>query len=210
VRFHNRIATCAVLWIALTSVGVVTLHAYQPPHEAASQQGVAEGHTAEGEHTEGIMPTVARIANFAILVGLLVYFLRTPLAGYLHSRGEHIRAELVQAATMRRDAESQLADVNQRMQALPGELEALRARGAQDIAAEEARIRAATESERARLLEHMRREMELQVRAAHIALRNEAAALATEVARRRIETTITPEDQMRLLDRYSTQLGGAR
>jgi F-type H+-transporting ATPase subunit b len=208
VRSQRRIVTCAVLWIALT-LGAAGAHAYQPQHEP-NQQAAAEGHAAEGEHEEGLMPIVARVANFAILVGLLVYFLRTPLAGYLQSRGEHIRSDLVRAAEMRRTSEAQLAEIDQRMKALPSELEALRARGAQDIAAEEARIRAAAEAERERLLEQMRRDVEMQVRIALTMLRNEAAALATGIARRRIEATITAEDQMRLIDRYADQLGAAR
>lgn len=205
---RTRILTCAVLWLALT-FGAAESQAYQPQHEP-EKQAVAEGHTAEGEHAEGWMPTVARIANFAILVGMLVYFLRTPLAGYLQSRSEHIRSELVQAAEMRRASEAQLSEIDRRMQALPGQLDALRARGAQDIAAEEARIRAATEAERDRLLEQMRRDVEMQVRLAQTALRNEAAELATGSARRRIEKSITTDDQMRLIDRYATQLGAAR
>ncbi len=209
MRFHKQVMTCAVLWMAL-SAGAGTVRAFQPEHQPANQEAVAEGRTAEGEHDEGLMPTVARIANFAILVGLLVYFLRAPMAGYLRSRGEHIRSELVQAAEMRRAAEAQLADVTRRMQALPAELEALRARGAEDIAAEEARIKATTEAERDRLLEHMRRDVEMQVRVAQTELRDEAAALASDIARRRIQAAITREDQIRLLDRYASQLGGAR
>lgn len=208
MRSQKRIVTCAVLWIALT-LGAAGAHAYQPQHEP-NPQAAAEGHTAEGEHDEGLMPIVARVANFAILVGILVYFLRSPLAGYLQSRGEHIRSDLVRAAEMRRTSEAELAEIDQRMKALPSELEALRARGAQDIAAEEARIRAAAEAERERLLEQMRRDVEMQVRIALTMLRNEAAGLATEIARRRIEATITAEDQMRLIDRYAVQLGAAR
>ena len=156
------------------------------------------------------MPTVARIANFAILVGLLAYFLRTPIAGYLKSRGEQIRTELVEAARMRREAEAQLAALARQLEGLPGELAALRARGAADAAAEEARLRAASEAERERLLEHMRRDVEMQVRIARQQLTAEAAALATEIARRRIEKTITPADQRRLLDRYARQLEATR
>lgn len=208
MRVQKRLLTCAVLWIALT-VGAAGTQAYQPQHEP-NQRAVAEAHTAEGEHEEGLMPTVARVANFAILVGMLVYFLKTPIAAYLQSRGDHIRSELVQAAEMRRASESQLAEVNRRMAALPAELETLRARGAQDIATEEARIRAAADAERARLIEQMHREVEMQVRVAQTMLRREAAELATDIARRQIQATINPDDQMRLIDRYASQLGVAR
>jgi F-type H+-transporting ATPase subunit b len=186
--------------------------AQQPDPGAHGQEGVkegavAEGHTAEEEHEEGILPTIARLTNFAILVGVLVYFLRSPLVGYLVSRGQQIRSDLVTAAELRRSAETQLTDIDRKMKALPGELEALRQRGAADIAAEEARIRAAAEADRERLLEHMHRDVEMQVRLARRTLMQEAALLATEVARQRIRATMTPEDQNRLIDRYTRQLG---
>lgn len=219
MRSIQIIVTCGALWIALVAVAPIAeafqaheggtpsasqAQAHQP--EPVKEGAVAEGHTAEAEHDEGWMPTVARIANFAILVGLLAYFLRSPLAGYLQSRGEHIRAELVAAAAMRRDADAQLGEIKRRMESLPGELEALRARGAADAAAEETRIRAAADAERERLLEHMHRDVEMQVRIAKQQLTAEAADLATAIARRRIEKTMTPEDQVRLLDRYTRQL----
>jgi F-type H+-transporting ATPase subunit b len=182
----------------------------RPGAEPVDEGAVAEGHTAEGEHEEGLLPTIARIANFAILVGLLVYFLRSPLAAYLASRGQQIRSDLVTAAELRRSAEAQLAEIDEKMRALPGELETLRQRGSADVAAEEARIRAAAESDRVRILEQMRRDVEMQVRVARRALMQEAAVLATEVARQRIQRTITPDDQLRLIDRYARQLGEAR
>jgi F-type H+-transporting ATPase subunit b len=204
---------------AALSVGVATAAAaqeHQPPHAAGQPQGevhepaVAEGHTAEEEHEEGVWLTIARLFNFAMLVGVLAYFLRAPIAAYLSSRSEQIRAELVQAAALRTSAETQLAGIEARMRALPGELDALRTRGAQEVTAEEARIRAAADAERDRLLEHMRRELDLQVRIARRALVEEAASLAVSVARDRIVRHITDEDQRRLLDRYTAQIGGAR
>jgi F-type H+-transporting ATPase subunit b len=195
-------------------------HQAQPPapaHDSAQpaggevhEQAASEGHAAEEEHSEGIWPTIARLVNFGLLVGLLSYFLRSPIANYLASRSEQIRADLVQAAAMRTAAEAQLAEIDRRMNALPAELETLRARGAQEVAAEEARIRAAAEADRDRLLEHMRRDIELQVRIARRDLIAEAAALAVAAARERVVRTITTDDQLRLLDRYTTQLGAAR
>lgn len=184
--------------------------AQEQPGAEVPDQAVAEEHTAEAEHEEGIWPTVARIFNFALLVGVLVYFLRSPIAAYLGSRGEQIRADLVQASAMRAAAEAQLAEIERRMKSLPGELEALRARGAEEVAAEEVRIRTAAEAERERLLEHTRREIDLQVRIARRELMEEAAVLAVSVARERITRQITAEDQMRLIDRYTAQLRGAR
>lgn len=161
------------------------------------------------EGGEGLMPTVFRLANFVILVGLLVYFLRSPMAGYLASRSSQIRQDLVTAAGMRATATAQLAEIQTRMQALPGELDALRRQGIDDVKAEEARITQAAAAERTRLLDQTRREIETRLRIARRELTEHAAQLAVSVAETRIRRTITPDDQIRLVDRYASQLSGA-
>ena len=165
---------------------------------------------AEEEHEEGALPLIARLFNFAVLAGLLVYFLRTPLASYLTSRHTEIREDSVKAAETRAAATAQLADVQKKVQALPAELEALRVQGAEDVVAERDRISQATATERERLLAHTRREIDMQLRLAKRALVEHGAQLAVDVAQTRIVNTITPEDQLRLVDRYAAQLKGAR
>jgi F-type H+-transporting ATPase subunit b len=160
---------------------------------------------AEGEH-EGILPTIARLFNFAILAGVLVYFLRAPIKGYLETRSGQIRHDLVTAAEMRRAAAAQLEQIQRQLASLPAELEALRTRGAEDIAAEEARIAETAKAERARLLDQTRREIAMRLRIARRELTEHAAELAVQVAQQRISRTITQEDQVRLLDRYTSQL----
>lgn len=174
----------------------------------ASQAVASETHDAEG-NGRGIIDVVARIANFAILAGTLVYFLRSPIAKYLRDRGAQIRGDLVNAAEMKQTAAAQIEEIDRKMKALPGELEALRAQGAQEIAAEEQRIRAAAAAERDRLLEQARREIDLQVKAAERELVSHAADLAVGVAAERIKKNITDEDQKRLVDRYVEQLKGS-
>ena len=160
---------------------------------------------AEGEH-EGILPTVAKLFNFAVLIGVLVYFLRTPIADYLRVRSTQIREALVTAAEMRQTATAQLEAIHQQLALLPSELEALKKRGVEDTAAEEARIAATAKVERARLLEQMRREIDMRLRVARRELTEHAAALAVQVAEDRIRRNITADDQLRLLDRYTTQI----
>ena len=159
----------------------------------------------EGEH-DGVLSTVARLFNFAILVGVLAYFLRAPIRDYLRSRSTQIRQELVTAAEMRRTATAQLEAITRQLESLPAELEALKKRGAEDIAAEEARIAEAAKAERTRLLEQTRREIEMRLRIARRELTEHAAQLAVQVAEQRIRRNITPDDQLRLLDRYTAQL----
>jgi len=150
---------------------------------------------------------VAKLVNFAVLAGTLFYFLRTPVSEYLAARARHVRQELVAARDLRAGAAEQLAAIDARMQALPGELEALRARGAQETAAEEARIRQAAAAERDRLIEYTRREIDAQLRLARRELVRETSELAVGVATKRLQSRMTPADQLRLVDRYADQVG---
>lgn len=162
-----------------------------------------------GEH-ESIWATIAKLANFAILVGTLVYFLKSPLMGLLATRGAEVRQDLVTAAEMRTAAAARLSGIQQQMQALPGELAALKRQGAEDVVAEQARITQAAAAERERLLEQTRREIEMRLRVARRELTEHAAALAVGIAEQRIRQAITPDDQLRLVDRYTARLGEAR
>ena len=162
---------------------------------------------AEGGHEESIWPQVGKIFNFAVLVGTVIYFGRKPLSDYLTSRRAQVRSDLVAAEAMKQSAAAQIAEVDAKLRALPAELDALKARGQQEIAAEEKRIRELAETERARLLEHAARDIEQRTRVARRELVEHAASLAVGVAQTRITAQITDADQARLVDRYLTEVG---
>jgi F0F1-type ATP synthase membrane subunit b/b' len=92
------------------------------------------------------------------------------------------------------------------MQALPGEIDALKRRGAEEIAAEEARIAGLAEAERQRLIEQAKREIEMQLRIAERDLKTRAGELAVEVATARVTRAITAADHQRLVDQYVEQV----
>ncbi len=157
-------------------------------------------------HEEPLWAVLARLVNFAILVGVLVYFLRAPVAGYLARRSTEIRGDLTRAAETREAATAQLAEIEQKMKALPADIDALKARGAEEIAAEQVRLRQATAAERERLLEQARREIDLAWRAAERDLVKRAADLTIGLASDRIKRVITDDDRSRLVDRYLAQM----
>lgn len=215
MRVTRFILTICVL---LLFAGVVPAFAQEhgtpqpssPAHGAATPQGEQAHAEAGAEHAEGIMPTVWKLLNFAILVGVLVYFLKSPLVAHLASRISQIRQDLVAAADLKKTATEKLAEIEQKMAALPGELDALRRQGAEDVKAERERIAKAAETERVRLLDQTRREIDMRLRVAKRELTEHAAQLAVQVAEQRIKRVITPDDQMRLVDRYASQLKEAR
>ena len=67
-------------------------------------------------------------------------------------------------------------------------------------------MRQAAESERTRLLDQARREIDAQLKVAQRALLAHTADLAVAIASTRVKATITAADQARLVDRYLGQL----
>jgi F-type H+-transporting ATPase subunit b len=179
-------------------------------HEAAAAPEHAPGaqeHAATGaEHGESIWSLVWRVGNFVILAGGLWYLLRKPAANYLEARADQIKSGLTNAAAMKAEASAQIQGIEARMKALPAEVERLKARGADEIAGEQVRIREAAELERKRLMEQARRDIDLQLQAARRNLTKHAAALAVDLAEKRIEREIPPADQQRLVDKYVARM----
>jgi F-type H+-transporting ATPase subunit b len=201
-----RALMAAALLVGACAAGplVASLDAVQPQVPIEDPDHAARGQ--DGVHHESVWGLVARVANFVILFGGLAYLLRSPIGSYLASRQDQIRVDLVTAQRTRAEAAAQLEAIGARMQQLPGELAALRRRGGEEIAAEEARIRDMAQADRERLLELTRREIDMQLRAARRELTEHAADLAIGIARARFTREATAADQMRLIDRYLAQV----
>jgi F-type H+-transporting ATPase subunit b len=197
----------AVASLLLASAALPVSVAAAPRQQAEAAHGATQ---QEAPHEQTPLQTAAKIANFGILAAVLVYFLKGPIARHLTSRASAIREDLVTAAATRAAATEQLADIHRKLKTLPAELEALKAQGAQDVVAEQARIAQAAAVERERLLEQTRREIANRLRLARRELTVHAAQLAVNVAEARIRQSMTPDDQLRLVDRYTAQIGVAR
>lgn len=206
---RRRARLCALTAMLVVGASALPLALAQPPHEPAAAD-TSHAPEAEGPHEQTLLQSIAKIANFALLAGLLTYFLKTPIAGYLTTRGTAIRQDLRTAAETRTTAAAELEEIGRKLQMLPAELTALRAQGEQDVAAERTRIAAAAQAERDRLIAQSRREIETRLRVARRELTEHAAMLAVTVAEERIKRSITADDQLRLVDRYAAQLKEAR
>jgi F-type H+-transporting ATPase subunit b len=208
----KRKVASAVFAAALLLFPAVAIGQEHPPAPPAPVAHEADAQEAEGEHAaehsigEMILGMGWPVANFIIFVGVLYYFLNQPVRDYLAGRSSAIRKDLIEAAELKATANAQLATIEQKLQALPGELSALRTRGAEEIKAEEQRIAAQAAADRDRLLEQTRREIELQVRLAKKEILEHAADLSVQLATERIRKEVTPADQDRLVDRYLSQV----
>ena len=213
LKRNLHIASLVAVLAVCAPAAIAQEHAPAPSAPQAPEAHApadAQAHAAEDGHDESIGGMILGmgwpVANFIIFVGVLYYFLNQPIREYLATRDATIRKDLVEAAELRAAATAQLATIEQKVQALPGELAALRTRGAEDITAEEQRIAAQAAADRDRLLEQTRREIELQVRLAKKEILEHAANLSVQLATERIKSEVTPADQDRLVDRYLTQV----
>ena len=210
VQIFAAVALTALLCTRGLAAQAPETHA--PPAAAGQHEPAAAGHEpAAGEHAAdaehgGLSGLLWPTANFIVLVVLLNKFLRAPIAEYLAARSSQIRKDLVDAAELNKSATAQLADVERKLQALPGELDALRTRGAQEIVAEEERIASAAAADRARLLTQTKREIEVRLQAAQRELSDHAATLALQLAEQKLATEMTAADHARLVDRYVAQV----
>ena len=183
---------------------IAAVSASQPsPSEGAAAE--VDEHAEEEEHAS-IWETVARLTNFAVLVGSMFYLLRGPVTVYLRNRGDQVRQDLAQARVTSAEAARQLEAIEEQLRALPDELAALRVRGKDEMIAEESRLKESTEAARRRLVEQSQRELDLQLRIAKRDLTQHAAALATQVAAQQIKANLSEADQLRLVDRYVDQV----
>ena len=204
------IALSAALFLLISATVFAQEHPPSPSATAGQVHEAAEHAGPTHSFGEMLGALAWPVANFVIFCGILYYFLNGPLKDYLANRSATIRKDLVEAAELKASATAQLNGIEQKLQALPGELDALKARGASEIAAEEQRITAAAAADRERLLEQTRREIDLQVRLAKREILEHAADLSVQLATDRLKKEITPEDQARLVDRYLQQVKGEK
>lgn len=148
-----------------------------------------------------------QVVNFAILAGVLVYFLKKPLAAFLKERSETLRKSIEDAARAREEAAAKLSAVEARVARLAEEIEGMNRKMDAEAAEEASRIRETAEAEIERVRTQARFAAGQEVKKAREALRREAAGLSIEAAEEIVRKTITPEDQERLVRENVEKIG---
>jgi F-type H+-transporting ATPase subunit b len=196
-----------LLLLALAVWAVSPSALAQVASDAAGQAADSQAPSAsETAHSGGWGPTVAKVANFLVLIGALAYLLKGSVIAHLAARQATIGRALVEAQSLREHAEDQLASIRARLRELPVELRTLQARGLEELARERERLEQATVIERDKLVARTRKEIDLQFRVARRDLIEHAADLAMGLARNKIEQQVTLDDHLRLIDRYATEV----
>lgn len=157
-----------------------------------------------------LLPTIAKLVNLLLFVGLMFYFLRRPIIGAFRGRQDSIRHELMRAEEERAAAEARLQEVEGRLARLDAEVGAIRANAQREAAEERERVERATEAEIRKIREQSRREIESSAKAARAELRTFTAEQSVKLAEEMIRRDIRPEDDAHLAREYVEELGGVR
>lgn len=157
---------------------------------------------------EDLLPTLARLVNLLLFVGLMYFLLRRPLGEAFRARQEGIRRDLLRAEEERNAAVAKLEEVEGRLARLDAEVEAIRAQAQREAADERARIERETEEEIRKIREQSRREIESAAKAARAELRAYTAEQSVRLAEELIRREIRPEDDAHLVGEYVEELGG--
>jgi F-type H+-transporting ATPase subunit b len=150
----------------------------------------------------GIWLFVGRVFNLAIVVGLLVWVARKPLANFYASRAESIREQLAEAQRARAEAEARLAEIEARMSHLDQELGEMKVAAEKEAEVEYKRLLEAADEEARKLIGRAKEEIDGITREAYLDLRAHAAELAVSLARQKIQGQITDDDRRRLFEKF--------
>jgi F-type H+-transporting ATPase subunit b len=147
-----------------------------------------------------------QILNLAILLGVLVYVGRKPLAKFFAERGTRIRTDLEAAASLLAEAEANYSQWQHKLIELDEELARIRTDGRRRVEQERETILAEAQAAADRIHRDAVATVEQELRRAQASLRAEAAVLATEIAEQILRDRLDEGDLDRLMDEFIARI----
>jgi F-type H+-transporting ATPase subunit b len=146
----------------------------------------------------GLMDWVWKVVNFAILVFLLVKFVKRPLQDYLQQRKETVEKTLMEAKEAKELAQKALTEVEERLALKDKEVAEIIESARESGEREKARLIQEADNMRVRIIDQAKINIDYELRKAKEALQHEAAEAALQRAEQLIKEEITEQDQDRL------------
>lgn len=149
-----------------------------------------------------------RLVNFAIIAGVVVYFMRKPFRDFFANRSAEIEKAMHDSRETRERAVFALAEVERKVKELEAEAALLvadaQSRGEKDRQALLEEGRKVSQEIQAQV----KQGIELEVQKAKAALAAEAALLSLDLAEGRIKEKISSQDHERIVKEYVAKVGG--
>jgi F-type H+-transporting ATPase subunit b len=148
-----------------------------------------------------------RCVNFAVMAGLLGYFVSKPIRNGLQNRRTEIEKTLTDAAAARDAAEAKAREYQEKLAKASAEIETIYAAIRREGELERDKILASAKEMAAKIEQEADAKAASAVARARTELRAEAARLAVELAEELLAKSVTAADQKRLIDEYMQKVG---
>lgn len=167
------------------------------------------GERAEAKQSEAPERDLSawNLANFAILAGVLGYFIAKKGGPFFVARGAGIRKELEDAERILSEAKMRYADMEHRLSKLGEAVEGLKAEAQKESEAERDRIREETRRDLGKIRAQAEQEIAAAAKTARQDLRTYAADLAVRLAAEKIRRELTPQTDDELVRGMISDLG---
>ena len=174
--------------------------------EAAAAHG-AKGHGEAGVITkEQLNDLFWRIVCFVVLVLLLVKFTAKPLGEALSARRQQVREEIEGLEARRQGAEKAYQELVAKLEGIEQDIKEIVDRAVVQAEKERARIIEAAEKGAADITRQAEMAVQKELLDAKRLLRDEMADRATAMAEEIIKNSLTPDDQLRIVDQYLSKV----
>jgi len=165
------------------------------------------------EHAEKVLglPTwIWQLANLALFLAVLIYFVARPLTKAFRDRQLAVEKALADAREKRAEAARFETQIQERMARLEREVVEIRRQGAADGESARTALEGRAREEAERIRKDSEEEIARRVAAAKAELQRTAAGLMASTAREIVAREITDEDRNRLLSESLERLKEAR
>lgn len=186
--------------------------------EEASREAAGEDSTAEFKHSAtvrglarltGLSPFVAYwvcvVLNFVVIAVLLALIMKSKLPAAFRTRTASIQKQIMEGRKASEEAQRRLQDIESRLAKLDTEIAAMAAAAEAEAQKEGARIRAAAEQDKRKIVETAEQEIAAAARQARAELRAYVSELAVALAEQRIQ--VNPSTDQELVRAFVDQLG---
>jgi F-type H+-transporting ATPase subunit b len=181
-------------------------------HEIAEEEAKHDTHAAPAEHELSFAHLLesrefqGTVFNFLVLVGLLVWVVRTKVNPMLAARRDQVQSELAEAQRLRAEAERRHLEIASRLEKLDKEMGQIRAEMIKAGEAERDRIVAQAEEKAARMRKDTNFLIEQQIKQLRKDLSEEAANAVVRAAQELLQERTTEADRNRLAEAYLKRL----
>jgi len=148
---------------------------------------------------------LAVLINFGVIAAVILWASKKFLPGTFRARTAAIQKSMEEARRASEDANRRLGEIESRLSRLGEEIAAMKAAGEADLAAEEARIKAAAQEDGRKIVESAEQEIAAAAKAARRDLTNYAADLAISLAKKQIHVDTSTDSS--LVRSFADRLG---